>query len=68
MPNVHLLRSDLPSPAWLVHVDDGPIERFQCPVEALLRAKMLYERIVARGTSALLIDFDGHHETQLLPR
>lgn len=68
MPNVHLQRNDPPSEGWQVQIDDGPAERFTCPVEALLRAKSLYERIQPRGPAALLVDFSGHHETRLLPR
>lgn len=68
MSSVHVHRAlDRPD-HWDVYVDERREQRFACPVAALLHAKAVYEELRDGGEAALLIDFGGHHETQLLPR
>ena len=55
MPNIHLSRTSNHASAWDVMVDGGDAERFDCPIEALLRAKHLYEIVAGTSNSALLI-------------
>ena len=68
MPDVHLSCYGQQPSRWQVRVDGRAPEPFSCPIEALLRAKALYAQMDANEAAALLVDFHGHHETQLLPR
>ena len=68
MKTVRMILEEPPGHQWTVSDDDGNIEVFSCPIQALLRAKHRFHRIPATEMAMLWVSMDGTEGTPLLVR
>ena len=68
MTNIHMTLEPGPGHRWQVVAGSHDPEIYTCPLQALLRAKHLYQQIPASEAGSLLISLDGEHSTRLLTR
>lgn len=68
MTTINMTLEPGPGHRWSVAADQRAPEIYTCPLQALLRAKHLFQQIPPDESGALLISLDGEHSTRLLSR
>lgn len=68
MTTINMTLEPGPGHRWSVASDERTPEIYTCPLQALLRAKHLFQQIPPGESGALMISLDGEHSTRLLSR